>query len=192
MARERAAGVRGTLTRTALVLMGLLIALPLTLIASTMVVLENRLTANAAEATAPAPAAEYARTFSMTVRESGQTIQLWVEDLDGLPNFRQTVEADGETVSDQIYRGDERTFDTLQMDAESSPTWTRVEDVGPEELQLSSLAAGPGAWAFEYGPGDHEVPTDGGALDITVHTVDEDIPAEVFELPQGAEPVPAE
>lgn len=192
MARERAVDVRGALTRAALVLVGVLVALPVLLVASAMVALEGRLSADAANPAGAAAAPEYAPTFSMTVYETDRTIRLWVEDLAGMPNFRQTVEVDGEPVSDQIYRADARTLDTREIDAESDAAWSRVEDVGPEELQLSGLATGPAAWALEYGVGDHQVPAAGGALDITVHSIGEDIPAEVFELPPGAEPAPAE
>lgn len=157
MARERAVEVRNALTRAALILVGVLVALPVLLIATTMVVLESRLAAGAAGSAAPVAAPEYARSFSMTVLESDRTIQLWVEDLDGLPSFRQTIEAGGAPVSDQLYRAAERTLDTRQMDAESDLVWSRAEDVGPEELQLSGLMAGPAAWALEYGPGAHQV-----------------------------------
>ncbi|MFA4841446.1 MAG: hypothetical protein WC580_07045 [Agrococcus sp.] len=190
MARERASLASGTLARAALALVGVLVALPILLVATTMVVLESRLTADAAGPAVPAPAADYARSFSMTVRDGERTIRLWLEDLDGLPSFRQTIEVDGQPVSDQIYRGDERTLDTRE--AESGLAWSRVEDVAPEDVQLSGLAAGPAAWALEYGLGDHQVDAGSGTLDITVHSVEEDIPAEVFQLPPGAEPAPAE
>lgn len=189
MARERAVEIGSALKKAALVLVGALVALPVLLIATTMVALEGRL---AADPAAPAAATDYARSFSMTVLEADRTIRLWVEDLDGLPNFRQTIEAGGTTVSDQVYRAAERTLDTRRMDAESDLAWSRAEDVGPEELQLSGLAAGPAAWALQYGPGDHQVEVGGGTLDITVLSVDEDIPADVFQLPPDADITTAE
>lgn len=190
MARERAVEARSLLSRAALILVGALLALPILLIASTMVVLEGRLAADPAGPGVAAPAADYARSFSMTVRDGDRTIRLWLEDLDGLPSFRQTIEVDGQPVSDRIYRAAERTLDTRE--AESGLAWSRLEDVAPEQMELSGLAAGPAAWALEYGIGDHQVDTGSGTLDITVHSVAEDIPAEVFQLPPGAEPVPAE
>lgn len=192
MARERSVDASSTLTRAALVLVGVLVALPVLLVTTTLVVLESRLAAGAASSAAPIAAPEYARTFSMTVLEADRTIQLWVEDLDGQPNFRQTVEAGGAPVSDQVYRAAERTLDTREMDAESDLAWSRLEDVGPDELQLSGLVAGPAAWALQYGPGDHQVQVDGRTLDIIVHSVDSDIPEDVFRLPPGAELTTAE
>lgn len=193
MARDRTGAISSALTKVALPLVGVMLALPVLLIASTMVVLESRLAANAAAGSgAPAPAPEYARSFSMTVYEPDRTIRLWLEDLDGQPNFRQTIEVDGQPVSDQIYRAEERTLYTGEPGAESKLAWSSVEDVGPEELQLTGLAVTPGAWALEYGVGDHQVRVGEGTLDITVHSVEEDIPAEVFNLPPDADPVPTE
>ena len=193
MERERTGPVRRVLTTAALSLIGVMLALPILLIASTMLVLESRLAANAGSAMgAPAQAAEYARSFSMTVSEPDRTVRLWLENMEGQPNFRQTIEVDGQPVSEQLYLSEEQTLYTAEANADSELAWTMVEGVTPEQMQLSRLATGPAAWALEYGVGDHQVPVQGGSFDITVHSVDEDIPAEVFELPPDAAPVPAE
>jgi hypothetical protein len=67
-------------------------------------------------------------------------------------------------------------------------TWSRAEDVEPGAVGLAQMVMEPGAWAARYGPGEHRIETAEGVLQVTIHSVDEPIADEVFEIPEDADP----
>lgn len=187
--------MRRAFGRAPLVALGAALVLPLILVVSALLVVESRLgaPADAAPGAADQPSAStYAQTFSMTIYEEGRTVRLWLKDLDSAPYFRQTIEADGKATSDQLYRFDEQTLYTAERGADGALSWSSASGLTPASLQLSDLAAGPGAWAAQYGPGEQEIPLAQGPVKVTIHSVDETIDSDVFELPEGADPVPAD
>ena len=184
-----------TFARVPLVAVGVALVLPLVLVVMVLLSVEARsgASAQAGPGAGPQPpVAAYAQTFSMTIYEEGRTVRLWLADVDSAPYFRQTIEADGQVDSDQIYRYDERTLYTAEPDASGELAWSSMPGVEPENLQLSVLTTGPGAWAAQYGPGEHEIPAAQGSLRVTVHSVDEAFDPTVFELPPGTDVKPVE
>jgi len=177
-----------------LVAVGVALVAPLVLVLLVLVAVESRAGAPAnadAGASAQLPSASYAQTFAMSIFEADRTVRLWLKDLDSAPYFRQTIEVDGEVVSDQLYRFDERTLYTAERGADGVLEWLSFSQVEPASLQLADLASGPAAWAAQYGSGEQMIPLEQGPLQVTIHSVDEIADAAAFELPQGADPVPA-
>lgn len=153
---------------------GIGIALPFVLMAALLVVTESQVTAGAVASAppgGPGQSAPYAQTFAMTILDQGQTVTLWVQDLDTEPYYRQSVEVDGTVVSEQLYRFDERTLYSAELDAAGVLTWSRVPDVEPASLGLSSLTTGPAAWAAQFGTGEQQIPMAQGTLLVTIHGV---------------------
>jgi DMSO/TMAO reductase YedYZ heme-binding membrane subunit len=132
---------------------------------------------------------EYAQSFEMVIHVNGQETRLWVRDLDEEPYFRVTTEVGGAPVSDQIYRFAERTLYVAEQGPDTELTWSQTEDIDPEDIGLSQMLMEPGAWAAQYGPGEHLIPVPEGELQVTIHSVDEPIADEVFEIPEDADPV---
>ncbi len=133
---------------------------------------------------------EYAQTFELTIHGDGQDNRLWVRDLDEAPYFRLTTEVGGAVVSHQIYRYDERTLFVAEAGPSEELTWSRMEEVEPEDLGLVQMVLEPAAWAAQYGAGQHQIQVPEGELNITVHRVDEPLADDVFEIPEDADPVP--
>ncbi|WP_211090684.1 ferric reductase-like transmembrane domain-containing protein [Nesterenkonia sedimenti] len=132
---------------------------------------------------------EYAQSFEMVIEVDGQQDRLWVRDLDDAPSFRLTTQIEGTPVADQIYRVEERTLYVAEQGPDSELTWSRTENVEPEDIDLPEMVLEPGAWAAQFGPGEHRVPGPEGELQVTIHSVDEPIAEEVFEIPEDADPV---
>lgn len=169
---------------------------PLALMLGTVAYFDSRLLkenpALAGQAQAPEDAQvpipdEYAQSFEMVIAVDGQDSRLWVRDLDDAPSFRVTTEVGGVPVSDQIYRFSDRTLFVAEQEPGPELTWSRTEDVGPEDIGLPQMVLEPGAWAAQYGPGEHRIPVPEGELQVTIHSVDEPIADEVFEVPEDAE-----
>ncbi len=182
-------------SRIRLIVIGVSLVIPMALLTTVLVAAENQVTAAAVDASqqTPPPAGEYAQTFAMTIFEQDRTIRLWLVDLDTAPYFRQTVETGGSTVSDQIYRFDERTLYTAGSTAAESSTWTSIAPVEPQDLALSDLTTGPAAWAAEFGPGEQEIPVgQGTTVRVVIDSVDEPIDPTVFQVPPGATVTPAQ
>jgi len=132
---------------------------------------------------------EYAQSFEMTIHVDGQDTRLWVRDLDEAPYFRITTEVGGAPVSDQIYRYDERTLYLAEHGPGTELAWSQTQDMTPQDIGLPQMLLEPGAWAAQYGPGEHQIPVPEGALQVTIHSVDEPITDEVFKIPEDADPV---
>ena len=170
---------------------------PLALMLGTVAYFDSRLVkenpALAGQAQAPEDAQaqvpdEYAQSFEMAIAADGQDSRLWVRDLDDAPFFRVTTEVGGVPVSDQIYRFSDRTLFVAEQGPDSELTWSRTEDVDPEDIGLPQMVLEPGVWAAQYGQGEHRIPVPEGELQITIHSVDEPIADEAFEIPEDADP----
>jgi DMSO/TMAO reductase YedYZ heme-binding membrane subunit len=129
----------------------------------------------------------YARTFEMTLHGEGQDDRLWVSDLDGELELRLTTEVGGSPVSHRIYRSSERAWYVAERGPDAELTWSRTDDVGPEDLGLVQMVREPAAWAAQHGRGRHRIEVPDGVLQVTVHSVEVPIDAEVFEVPADAE-----
>jgi len=142
-------------TKIGLLALGVVLLTPMTLLTASVVVAEGQVRESSLRAREQAPPAsgEYAQSFAMTIFEQDRTIRLWLVDLDSEPYFRQTVESGGSTVSDQIYRFDERTLYTTDATA-AGAAWSSITPVEPQDLALTNLITGPAAWAAEFGPGE--------------------------------------
>ena len=131
---------------------------------------------------------EYAQSFEMIIEVDGQDTRLWVRDLDDAPTFRITTEIGGAPVSDQIYRFSDRSMHVAEQDPSGELTWSRTDGVEPEAIGLPQMFLEPGAWAAEFGPGEHRIPVPEGELQVTIHSVDEPIADDIFEVPEDVEP----
>tara|TARA_B100000614_G_scaffold152560_1_gene135178 strand:- start:635 stop:1102 length:468 start_codon:yes stop_codon:yes gene_type:complete len=134
----------------------------------------------------------YATTFTMTIYSGEQLISLWARDLDTKPFYRQTVEVDGRTVTDQIFRYDRQRFYAARAGTDGDLTWTFYESVQPEDIDLLEIARGPGVWAATYGVGTQELPANGETITVMITSVGEPIPDATFELPAGTTSTPAQ
>lgn len=134
----------------------------------------------------------YATTFTMTIYSGEQYISLWARDLDTNPFYRQTVEVDGRTVTDQIFRYDRRRLYAARAGTDGDLTWTFYESVQPEDIDLLEVARGPGVWAATYGVGSQELPANGETITVMITSVGEPIPDATFELPAGTTLTPAQ
>lgn len=182
-------------SRTRLIVIGASLVIPMALLTTVLVAAENQVTAAAMDTSqqTPPPTGVYAQSFAMTIFEQDRTIRLWLVDLDTAPYLRQTVEAGGNTVSDQIYRFDERTLYTADSTGAESSTWTSIAPVEPQDLGFTDLATGPAAWAAEFGPGEQEIPiAQGATVRVVIDSVDEPIDPTVFQVPSGATVTPVQ
>jgi hypothetical protein len=93
-------------------------------------------------------------------------------------------------VSHQIYRYSERTLYVAEQGPEAELAWSQMEDIDPEDIGLFQMVLEPASWAAQYGPGQHQVQVPEGELDVTIHSVDEPLTDDVFEIPEDADPVP--
>lgn len=187
--------MRRSFGKLPLVAVGVALVMPLALMVSALLVVEAQLGARggAEPGSGDGPVATpSAQTFSMSIFDAGRTVRIWIKDLDTAPYFRQTIESDGQPISDQLYRFDEQTLYSAELDASGALVWSSVSGLNPASLQLSDLAAGPGAWAAQYGPGEQEIALPQGTLQVTIHSVDAPFEPGVFELPEGANPIPAQ
>lgn len=180
--------IKNQLQNFALIGIGILLILPMALVGGSLVFIENRV-ADAPKASAQPPQ-NYARTFHMTVRDANQIIHLWMRDIDTAPYFRQTTEIGGSPISHQIYRYGERILYTAKLNESMELVWFKTENVKPEDIGIPGLAGGPGAWAVQYGKGEHQIQFTEKILRVTIHSVEEAIADEVFEIPEDADPKP--
>jgi hypothetical protein len=90
-------------------------------------------------------------------------------------------------ISHQIYRFAARALYTKDV---GQLTWSKTENVGPEDVGIANVAAGPGIWAAQYGVGEHQIRVSEGTLSVTIRSVGETIADEVFAIPESAESLP--
>lgn len=174
------------------IVLSVLFVTPMALATSVVVYFDNRVIKEAPTFAKQAPAQNYSQNFHMIIREANKDIFLWVNNIDTAPNFRQTIEVAGAPISHQIYRYSERTLYEAKLNADGKFAWTKVENVSPEDIGLTQVAAGPGAWATQLGIGEHQIPlAQGGSLKVSIINAGELISDEVFALPEDANPVPA-
>jgi hypothetical protein len=129
----------------------------------------------------------YAQSFEMTIHVDGQDNRLWVRDLDEALYFRLSTEVGGSPVSHQIYRHSERTLYVAEQGPGAELTWSRMEDVDPDDIGLVQMVKEPAEWAVRYGPGQHQIQVPEGELDVTIHSVEEPITDDVFDIAEDAE-----
>jgi DMSO/TMAO reductase YedYZ heme-binding membrane subunit len=190
--RKRQQQENGVLPVVAVSGVVLMLAMPLMLMTGTVAYFDTRaIKENPALAQAEAQAPqEYAQSFEMVIHVDGQDTHLWARDLDEAPYVRLTVEVDGAPVSHQIYRHSERTLYIAEQGPGMELVWSMVEDVTPQDIGFLQMVMEPGAWAAQYGPGVHQVPVQGTELEVTITSVEEPIPDDMFEIPEDADPVP--
>lgn len=170
------------LTKAALGLVGLSLAAPVLLAATLVLILSGRLAGNQPPG-GPAQAApqEYAQSFHMIIRETNQNIHMWARNLDGVPDFRQVVEAGGNVVSQQLYVGAEKTLYSSQQNPSQEPAWNKTGNLEPKDIGISNITAGPAVWALQYGVGDQQVRLQQGSLNVTVKSINQPIDDAVFK-----------
>lgn len=166
-------------------LLAILFAAPMTLAAGAVLFFDGKLVQGSPSNTASTePTGNYAKTFYLVVRENGQDIHIWARNLDSQPFFRQRIEVAGSVVSEQLYRADERTLYTAERDTNGQLSWRKQDNLAPENIGLSSITAGPGTWAAQYGVGEHQIPFSQGTLPVTIQNVGGPISDDVFAAPE--------
>jgi len=128
------------------------------------------------------PSQDYAKSFEMVIHNDDQDIHLWAVNIDSAPYFRQTIEAAGEPISHQIYKYSERVLYTAELDADMELVWSTLENVGPEDIGILEVVREPRIWAEQYGTGEHQIDIHEEELQVTIHSVEETIDGEVFEI----------
>lgn len=168
-----------------LLVLSMLFMLSIALPGGAVLYLESRSVDNPGTASAQLPN-NYARSFHLVARDGNQDIHLWARNLDSEPYFRETVEMAGSAISHRIYRYDDRAMYSAQLDESGQMAWSKSENVAPENAGIQGLAAGPGAWAAQYGKGEHQINFNNRALPVYILSVNEVIDDEVFKLPNFA------
>lgn len=161
---------------------GILFILSIALPGGMVLYLESRSIDTAGASSAQTPNS-YAKNFYMVVRDGNQEIHLWTRNLDSEPYFRETVIVGGSPISHQIYRFNERAMYTAKLDESGQMAWSKSENMEPENVGLSGILSGPGAWAAQYGKGEHQINFNNRVLPVTILSVDEAIDDEIFKLP---------
>ncbi len=182
--RKRRGQKNGAPQVAAVVGIAALFVMPLALMTGVVAYFDSRVVnEHITQVQQPQPVQNYAQTFYMVIHDVEQDIHLWAQNLDSEPYFRQTVEIAGAPVFHRIYRYGERTLYGAERGADAALVWSKVENVAPEEIELSSIATGPGIWAVQYGVGEHHIPWGGTAVHVTIHSVQEAIADDVFAVP---------
>ncbi len=161
---------------------GLLFILSIALPGGMVIYLESRSVDTTGTASAQMPNS-YAKSFYMVVRDGNQEINLWARNLDSEPYFRETVIAGGSPISHQIYRFDERAMYSAKLDESGQMAWSKSEKMEPDNVGISGISAGPGAWAVQYGKGEHQINFNNRMLSVSILSVNEAINDEIFKLP---------
>lgn len=186
--KQRSYGQANSVAAVILViLLAGLFAAPMTLAAGTILYFDGRLVNGASTAAGTTqPTGTYAKTFYLVINDQGQNIHIWASNLDSKPFFRQRTDTGGVTVSDQIYRSDLMALYDGERDASGQLVWRKQENVRPESIGLSNIAAGPGTWAARYGAGEHQVRLAQGSIQVTIHSVDKALDDDIFKIPDAA------
>lgn len=167
-------------------LLATLWAAPMTLAAGTIVYLDGKLVqGNPSGAAGTQPTGDYAKSFYLVVRDGGQEIHIWARNLDSNPDFRQRVDVGGSPVSEQLYRSDLKAFYTAERGSDGQLAWRKQENVTPENIGISNIAAGPGAWAAQYGVGEHQIRLAQGTIPVSIRSVGQTIEDDVFTIPDS-------
>ncbi len=163
----------------------IMFVLPMVLMAGTVAYFDNR-----AIKESPALAEEtqtpqnYAQSYEMAIHIDTQDIHIWVRNLDNEPYFRQMIEVEGEVLSDQIYRYNEQTLYMTELNTDMEFVWSKLENMGPQDIGILDIAIEAGVWAAQYGIGEHQIQLPDGELSVTIFSVGEAISDEVFEIPE--------
>lgn len=193
-ARRTRDGQRKSILHMAVVVgVALLFVLPVALPTVTVAYFDSRLikTPLAVGGRTPGELAQnYAQDFHMVIHDVAEDIHLWARNLDSAPYFRLTREVAGSPVEHRIYRYSERTLYIAELNEGGQLAWFKIENVGPQDIGISDVAARPGVWAAQYGVGEHQIRLAEGMVSVTIHSVGETIADEIFELPTGVDPTP--
>lgn len=186
IARQRSGGNTTKNKIHALVLVGisLLFISPVALVLGSVAFLDSRIITEDQRVAQQRPQ-NYARSFHMVIREETQDVYLWVRDIDSEPYFRQTINVDDSPVAHQIYRYDEQALYTGELDPDGTFTWSKDENIRPEDLGLANIIAGPALWALELGPGEQQIPIANGTVPVSIMSVEEPLEDEIFTIPVG-------
>lgn len=181
--RQRGVGQEGTgiFQKMGILGVGLLFIFSIALPGGMVLYLESR--SIDSTGTASVQPHTYAQSFHMVARDGDQDIHLWARNLDSEPYFRETVEVARSPVSHQVYRYDERALYSAQLDQSGQMVWSKSENMQPENTGLSGILVGPGAWAVQYGKGEHQINVNNRVLPVSILSVNEAVDDEIFELP---------
>lgn len=182
--RQRGIGQEGTsmFQKIGVLGVGLLFVLSIALPGGMVIYLESRSVDTTGTASAQLPSSS-AKSFYMVVKDGNQEIHLWARNLDREAYFRETVIAGGSTISHQIYRFDERAMYSAKLDESGQMAWSKSENMEPGSVGISGISAGPGAWAAQYGKGEHQINFNNKMLPVSILSVNEAINDEIFKLP---------
>lgn len=165
---------------------GILFVLPIALTLGSVAFLDSRIITEEQMATTQTIPQNYANSFYIEIKDGSQNISLWARNLDTDPYFRQTVSVDGFVAAHQIFRNDERALYTAERGDNDSLAWSKNENVNPQDVGISNIIAGPAIWAAEYGVGEHQIQIEGGALPVSINSVEETIEDSIFAVPVDA------
>ncbi|WP_078597784.1 hypothetical protein [Evansella clarkii] len=179
----------GILKNSAVVITAIMYIMPMVLLTGIVAYFDSRALKEppfAAEQEHVVPE-DSAESFEMILHSDGRDIYFWADNLDSEPYFRQMMEMDGETILDEIYRYSERTLYVGELDDNSEIVWSAIENIAPEDIGILEISNGPGVWAAQYGPGEHQIQLPEGELQVTIISEGEAISEKVFEIPPEAE-----
>lgn len=155
--------------------------IPIALVVTVILTMNNRLQSKQPPQAAAQQIQDYARSFHMIIREPNQNLHIWARNLDGMPDFRQAVEVNGQITSQQLYVYAEKSLYSSQQSPGQPAAWSRTGNLEPKDIGISNITAGPAVWALKYGPGDNQVKLQQGSLNISVKSVNQAIDSAVFQ-----------
>lgn len=162
---------------------GAALLVPILLVTTLVLMMNNNLGGKQA----PNPAAQannpqaFARSFYIIIRQPEQNIHIWARNLGGQPDFRQTVEVNGQAVSHQLYIAAEKALYESQQTPGQTLKWNKTPNLEPGSIGIANITAGPAVWALQFGVGDQVVPVQQGSLNITIKSVNEPIADAIFQ-----------
>lgn len=164
------------------VIVGAALLVPVLLVTTLVLMMTSNLggkqSQNPAAQTSPQA---FAKSFYIILRQPGENIHIWGRNLDGQPDFRQTVETNGQPVSHQLYLSTEKALYESQQNPGQALKWNKTPNLEPGSVGVASITGGPAVWALQYGVGDQVVPLQQGSLNITVKSVNEPIADTIFQ-----------
>lgn len=125
---------------------------------------------------------ESVQSFEMVIDHEDQKIHIWAVDIDRAPYIRITTEVEGEPISHQIYKYSERELYTAEPDEDMELVWSTLNNIEPDDMGITAMVRQPRTWAEQFGPGVHQIDVNEAALQVTIHSVEESIDAEVFKI----------
>ena len=172
----------------ALIGIAILLISPVALVVGSVSLLDSRIITNPSSSATQSIPQNYARSFYMVIKDGNQNISLWAQNIESDLYFRQTVSVGDLAVQHQIYRNNEQALYEAKAGPDGVFTWSKTENVTPQNIGIANIISGPAVWAIIYGVGEHTIQMGNNTLPVSIYSVDEKITDDIFAIPTDANP----